>query len=230
MAELILALDLPARSDALRLLDRLPALRWVKVGSILMTAEGPALIRELVARGLQVFLDLKWHDIPSTVAGAVTVAGGLGVHLATVHAAGGPEMLRAAAAAAAAGSVSLVGVTVLTSDRKLQSPDFTDGPDGGLAARTEHLATVSVAAGLSGVVCSALEIEAIRRVIGPDRLIVVPGIRRPGDDPGDQQRTASPAEAVRRGATHLVVGRPIVQAPNPAASLAAFYAELEGVS
>ena len=229
MAELILALDVASRSEALRLLDRLPALRWVKVGSILMTAEGPDLVRELIARGLQVFLDLKWHDIPSTVAGAVTLAGGLGVRMATVHAAGGSEMLRAAASAAV-DSLSLVGVTVLTSDRKLQSTDFTDETDGGLTAKVVRLARDSVAAGLSGVVCSALEIERVRSAIGPDALIVVPGIRRIGDDPGDQQRTASPAEAVRLGATHLVVGRPIVQATDPGRALEAFYAELGRVS
>ena len=228
MAELILALDLPARSDALRLLDRLPALRWVKVGSILMTAEGPALVRELVARGLQVFLDLKWHDIPSTVAGAITVAGGLGVRMATVHAAGGAEMLRAAASATG-DRLALVGVTVLTS--RPESPtESTGDTDGGLAAEAERLARLSVGSGLAGVVCSAHEIQRVRSAIGPQALIVVPGIRRSGDDRGDQRRTASPVEAVRLGATHLVVGRPIVQAPDPAGSLAAFSADLEAVS
>ena len=245
MAELILALDLPTRGEALRLLDRLPALRWVKVGSILMTAEGPPLVRDLVTRGLQVFLDLKWHDIPSTVAGAMAVAEGLGVRMATVHASGGEEMLRAAAATA--GSVSLVGVTVLTSHQQPPSTDYTDSTDsavgfsskssvksvksvGTTAEETERLARLALACGLAGVVCSAHEIERIRAALGTKPLIVVPGIRRPQDESGDQQRTAGPAEAVRLGATHLVVGRPIVQAPDPARALQEFQAELGPVS
>jgi orotidine-5'-phosphate decarboxylase len=235
VAELILALDLPSRSEAMRLLDRLPALRWVKVGSILMTAEGPGLVRELVARGLQVFLDLKWHDIPSTVAGAAAVAGGLGVRMATVHASGGPEMM--GAAVAAAGSVSLVGVTVLTSDLELQTTDRTDYTDdsskkAGIAAaesvadEVERLARLAMEAGLAGVVCSPLEVKRLRATLGPGTLIVVPGIRRPGDAQADQRRTAGPAEAVRTGATHLVVGRPITQSPDPAAALAEFLTAL----
>jgi len=209
MAEIILALDLPSRDPALRMLDRLPALRWVKVGSVLMTAEGPGLVRELVARGLAVFLDLKWHDIPSTVAGSVAAAGTLGVRMATVHAAGGAEMLRAAAGAAASG-LSLVGVTVLTSQAGA-SPD-----------RVAELARGALAAGLAGVVCSPLEVAAVRQALGPEPLIVVPGIRRAGDAHGDQRRVAGPAEAARDGASHLVVGRPILEAPDPAASLAEF--------
>jgi len=223
MAELILALDVPTRSDALRLLDRLPALRWVKLGSVLMTAEGPDLVRELTGRGLAVFLDLKWHDIPSTVAGAVAAAVKLGVRMATVHATGGTEMLRAAAASAAE-SLSLVGVTVLTSQPATGSPEVPQET----AAEVERLARLSQSAGLSGVVCSALEIARVRSAIGPDALIVVPGIRRTADDPGDQHRTASPFEAVRLGATHLVVGRPIVRAPDPSRALEDFYTQMEG--
>jgi orotidine-5'-phosphate decarboxylase len=246
MAELILALDLPSRSEALRLLDQLSGLQWVKVGSILMTAEGPGLVRELLGRGLQVFLDLKWHDIPHTVAGSVEVAGRLGVRMATVHASGGSQMLRAAADAAPA-SLSLVGVTVLTSHRELPSPDFTDSSDDSSSAlrlasehsvksgdavggAAERLARAAIEAGLSGVVCSPHEVPRLRGVLGPKALIVVPGIRRPGDDPGDQQRTAGPAEAVRRGATHLVVGRPILTARNPAAALDQFLTALSEVS
>lgn len=217
MAELILALDLPNRSEALRLLDRLDGLKWVKVGSILMTAEGPGLLRELAGRGLQVFLDLKWHDIPHTVAGAVAVAGGLGVQMATVHASGGPAMLRAASAAAPP-FLSLVGVTVLTSQRESAA--------GEVAGAAETLAKAALNAGLAGVVCSPLEVARLREVLGPRSLIVVPGIRRPGDDPGDQHRTAGPAEAVRQGATHLVVGRPILDAPDPAAALGQFLAAI----
>jgi orotidine-5'-phosphate decarboxylase len=231
MAELVLALDVPSRSEALRLLDRLPSLRWIKVGSILMTAEGPELIRELVGRGLSVFLDLKWHDIPSTVAGAVAVAGNLGVRMATVHTAGGLEMLRAAQSAAVS-PLSLVGVTVLTSDRQPAAP-LSMAPadaDDGIATEVVRLAQLARQAGLSGVVCSALEVERVRAAMGPASLIVVPGIRRAGDAAGDQRRIGTPAEAVRRGATHLVVGRPILRADDPGRALATFSAELEGIS
>ncbi len=219
MAELILALDLPSRDEALRLLDRLPALRWVKVGSILMTAEGPNLLRELVARGLEVFLDLKWHDIPNTVAGAVAVAAELGVHLATVHASGGAEMLRAAAEAA--GPVALVGVTVLTSQPATEVPG-----EPSLVEVAEQRARFAMQCGLAGVVCSVHELRPIRAAIGPGPLIVVPGIRRSQDDHGDQQRTAGPGEAVRLGATHLVVGRPIIRAADPARTLLELLEEL----
>ncbi len=225
MAELILALDLPGRDDALRLLDRLPGLRWVKVGSILMTAEGPALVRELAARGLSVFLDLKWHDIPNTVAGAVAVAGSLGVKLATVHALGGPEMMRVAAGAASDG-MSLVGVTVLTSHDESDYAAAIGRPSVRLVDDAARLARSAVSAGLAGVVTSPLEVERIRTGLGPGPLIVVPGIRRPGDESGDQSRTASPAEAIRHGATHLVVGRPILRADDPAAALSEFLAAL----
>jgi orotidine-5'-phosphate decarboxylase len=225
MAELILALDLPGRDEALRLLDRLPELRWVKVGSLLMTAEGPALVRELVGRGLQVFLDLKWHDIPSTVAGAVSVAAGLGVRLATVHALGGSEMLRAAAARGGE-QLALIGVTVLTSHTEQEYAELTGRPGVVLSDEALRLGRISIDAGLAGVVCSPHEVEAMRASLGPAALIVVPGIRRPGDARGDQSRVAGPSEAVRLGATHLVVGRPILQAPDPAAALAGFLADL----
>ncbi len=216
MTELILALDLPGRAEALRLLDRLPALRWVKVGSVLFTAEGPAIVREILGRGLQVFLDLKWHDIPNTVSGAVAAARALGVRMATVHATGGLEMMRAAGAAAGDG-LSVVGVTVLTSSG-------TDPVS--IANEAETLAREAIAAGLSGVVCSPLEVARIRDRVGPGPLIVVPGIRRPDDPRGDQARVAGPREASRAGATHLVVGRPIHGASDPAAALDGFLALL----
>ena len=225
MAELILALDLPTRAEALRLLDRLPGLRWVKVGSILMTAEGPAVVHELVDRGLEVFLDLKWHDIPTTVAGAVTVARGLGVRMATVHTLGGPAMLRAAVQAAG-NALALVGVTVLTSHDESDYAAVVGRPSVRLLDDAARLARSAISAGLAGVVCSPLEVDRVRSGLGPDALIVVPGIRRPGDTSGDQSRTASPAEAIRHGATHLVVGRPILQAADPAAALAEFLSTL----
>ncbi len=219
MAELILALDLPTREVTLRLLDRLPTLRWAKVGSMLMTAEGPGLIRELRARDLQIFLDLKWHDIPTTVAAAVASARSLGASMATVHALGGPAMMRAAAEAAG-DTLAVVGVTVLTSH---DEPDYAAAlgrPSVRLLDEAARLARLAISSGLGGIVCSPLEVERIRSGIGPGPLVVVPGIRRLGDEPGDQSRTATPAEAVRHGATHLVVGRPILQAADPAAVLA----------
>jgi orotidine-5'-phosphate decarboxylase len=221
MAEIILALDLADRDSALRMLDRLPMLRWVKVGSVLMTAAGTGLVRELRARSLQVFLDLKWHDIPSTVAGAVRAAGDLEVAMATVHTLGGPTMLKAAAGAAPA-SLALVGVTVLTSHEESEYAAVVGRPSVKLLDEASRLARSAISAGLAGVVCSPLEVERIRAGIGEEALIVVPGIRRPGDAEGDQSRTATPAEAIRDGATHLVVGRPILGAEDPAAALEEF--------
>jgi orotidine-5'-phosphate decarboxylase len=223
VAELILALDLPDRASALRMLDRLPSLRWVKIGSILMTAEGPGLVREITGRGLSVFLDLKWHDIPNTVRGAVTAARGLGVRMVTVHLLGGPAMLRAAAEAGGE-AVAVVGVTVLTSHDEAEYAHATGRPSVRLLDEAARLARMGMAAGLAGVVSSPLEVERLRTGLGPDALIVVPGIRRPSDDPGDQIRTATPAEAVRLGATHLVVGRPVLLASDPEAA----FEELEG--
>lgn len=221
MADVILALDLPDRTASLALLDRLPALRWVKVGSVLMTREGPGLIADLRARGLEVFLDLKWHDIPNTVAGAVAAARDLGVRMATVHTLGGEEMMTAAAAAAGP-ELGLVGVTVLTSHDARSFGRATGRPDVDLGAEGPRLARLASAAGLRGVVCSPLEVGVIRQAIGGEGWLVVPGIRRPGDATGDQRRTAGPAETVAAGATHLVVGRPILASPEPATALAEF--------
>jgi len=221
MAEVILALDLPGRQPALDLVDRLPGLRWVKVGSVLMTREGAGLIRELVDRGLAVFLDLKWHDIPHTVRGAVTAARDLGVTLATVHTIGGEAMM-AAAAEAAGPDLHLVGVTVLTSHDPASYARATGRSAPDLVAESTRLAGEAMRAGLRGVVCSAHEVGALRGVVGPAGWLVVPGIRRRGDGVGDQQRTAGPAEAVASGATHLVVGRPILEAADPAAALTDF--------
>ncbi|HEY9518118.1 MAG TPA: orotidine-5'-phosphate decarboxylase [Gemmatimonadales bacterium] len=158
MAELILALDLPDRGSALAMLDRLPALRWVKVGSQLMTAEGPLLVRELVARGLDVFLDLKWHDIPHTVEGAIAAARGLGVRMATVHTLGGPAMLRAAAQASG-DQLAIVGVTVLTSHDEAEYAATLDRPSVRLLDETARLARSALAAGVHGVVCSPFHFE-----------------------------------------------------------------------
>ncbi len=219
MPEVIVALDLPDADAARRLLDRLPAARWVKVGSVLFTAAGPGLVTECRARGLEVFLDLKWHDIPNTVAGAVRAARDLQVSMATVHTLGGAAMM-AAASEAADGAMRLVGVTVLTSH---DAGSFADAVGRGSVALDEEvtrLAGAAVRAGLAGVVCSPHEVREVAALLGPGRSIVVPGIRRPGDAVGDQARAATPESAARAGATHLVVGRPILQAPDPAGVLA----------
>jgi len=225
MAELILALDLPSGGDALRLLDRVSTLRWVKVGSVLMTREGAPFIRELTSRGLQVFLDLKWHDIPNTVRGAVAAGRDQGVSMVTVHALGGAEMM-AAAASAAGTEVGVVGVTVLTSHDAESYRGATGRDRVDLAEEVARQARNAVAAGLRGIVCSPLEVATVRAVLPQGAWIVVPGIRRGGDASGDQARVAGPAEAVAAGATHLVVGRPILQATDPAAMVARFLEEM----
>ncbi len=214
MAELIVALDLPSGPDALALVQRLPGLAWVKVGPALYVREGPDLVRELAARGLRIFLDLKLHDIPTTVAGAVGAARDLGVAMATVHCLGGPKML--AAARQAAGEVALLGVTVLTSHDAAEFEQVVGRgvPDVGFEA--ERLAKVAMQAKLRGVVASGHELGLLRETLGTGPWIVVPGVRLPGDEAGDQRRTIAPREAVRGGATHLVVGRSITAAKDPA--------------
>jgi orotidine-5'-phosphate decarboxylase len=224
MSELILALDVPRGADALHLLDRLPDLRWVKVGPILMTREGPSFVRELNKRGLQVFLDLKWHDIPNTVAGAVTAARELGVAMATVHTLGGSAMLESAAVAAGS-ELALVGVTVLTSHDPLTYSRAVGRREVDFPREVERLGLVAAEAGLRGIVCSPKEVSLLRRRLGPDLYIVVPGIRRRSDPMADQVRVATAKDAVNNGATHLVVGRPVLQSEDPAAAFEEFLKE-----
>ncbi len=217
MPDLIVAFDMASGRDALRLAARLPKLRWAKLGPVLYVREGPALITEFTQRGVRIFLDLKWHDIPTVVAGAVSAARDLGVAMATVHCLGGRAMLEAAARAAGS-DLALVGVTVLTSHDagELEGVLGRGVPDLGFEA--ERLARTALQAGLRGIVASGHEVGFLREVLGPTPWIVVPGIRSPGDPVGDQVRTIEPAEAIRRGATHLVVGRPITEARDPAAA------------
>ena len=212
-----MALDLASASEALGLARRLPGLRWVKVGPVLYNREGPPLVKEFIQRGLRVFLDLKWHDIPNIVASAVTAARELGISMATVHCLGGRNMLTAAAAAAVP-DVAVVGVTVLTSHDAAEFEGILGRgvPDIGFEA--ERLARAAVDCGLHGVVTSGREVGIIREALGAKPWIVVPGVRATGEAAGDQVRTIEPAEAVRRGATHLVVGRPITGARDPVAA------------
>ena len=225
MAELVLALDLPTAKQAMGVLELCPGVVWVKLGSVLFTATGPSLIAELERRGLRVFLDLKWHDIPNTVRGAVGQARSLGVDMVTVHALGGGSMLEAAKEAAGP-DLAVVAVTVLTSHTPGSFGEAVgrDSPD--LAAEVERLARAALASGLDGVVASPLEASRLRTALGDKPLLVTPGIRRAEDEAGDQARVATVSGAVRAGATHLVVGRPVVEAPDPGAAWAALAAEL----
>ena len=228
MAEIVLALDVPTGRDALALVDGLPGLRWVKIGPVLFVREGPALVRACRDRGLHVFLDLKWHDIPTTVAGAVTAARDLGVTLATVHCLGGPRMLEAAVRAA--GELALVGVTVLTSHSSAGYAEAVGRPSVELGAEVARLARSAAQAGLQGVVCSPHEVTLVRNILPEGALVVVPGIRRAGEATGDQVRVAGARDAAQAGATHLVVGRPVLQAADPAATLRELQEEAACVS
>lgn len=220
MAELIVALDLPDAPAAVELLDRLPDGCQVKLGSVLVTAAGSGFVRGVIAGGHPVFLDLKWHDIPNTVAGAVRAARRLGVEMVTVHALGGPAMIEAAMEAAG-GELKVVAVTALTSHSTGQFGEIVGRPVADMGGEVARLAELAVSAGADGVVCSPHEVRLIAPLLA-DRRIVVPGIRRAGDDPGDQARAADPARAAASGATHLVVGRPIIGAADPAAAWAEF--------
>lgn len=227
MAELIVAFDLASGRDSLALAGRLPDLKWAKIGPVLFGREGPSLITEFTKRGIRVFLDLKWHDIPNIVAGAVMAARELGVAMTTVHCLGGRTML-AAAAQAAGPDLAVVGVTVLTSHDagELENVLGRGVPDVGFEA--ERLARAALHAGLRGVVASGQELGLLREALGQGPWIVVPGIRAPGEAAGDQVRTIEPAEAVRRGATHLVVGRPITAARDPVAAYRRLVQALDG--
>lgn len=222
------AIDRPDLDGAVALARSLEgAVGGAKLGLEFTIANGPDGVRAVGALGLPVFLDLKLHDIPNTVAAAVRAAGTLGVAMLTVHAAGGRAMLRAAADAAgsAARPLQLLGVTVLTS---LADEDLREaGVAGGVTDQALRLADLAVQCGVRGLVCSPLELEAVRARFGREVTLVVPGVRPSGVAAGDQKRTMAPAEAIARGADHLVVGRPITQAPDPRAAALAIAREVE---
>jgi orotidine-5'-phosphate decarboxylase len=216
MSELIVALDLPDAETALGLVDRLgDDVTWYKVGMQLFTCCGPALVGELKARDKHVFLDLKYHDIPHTVARAAESAAKLGVDMITLHASGGSAMLAGAREALGTDGPKLVGVTLLTSFTAADVEEVWDKQLRSLREEVARLAAVAADAGLDGVVASALEVEALKRRHGPEFIVVTPGIRPEGSLTGDQVRTATPGDAVRAGSDFLVVGRPIHAADTP---------------
>ena len=228
--EVAIALDLPDRDGVEELLSQLGGEPLVvKVGLQLFIAEGPILVRDLVAAGHRVFLDLKLHDIPNTVARAVESARRLGVEWLTVHTAGGANMLEAASRAAL-GEVRLLGVTVLTSmsPESLGQVVGREGVD--VAEEVGRRARAAVAAGLSGLVCSVWEAEGLRSALGDDVLLVTPGIRLSDQSADDQARVATPGHAARSGADLLVVGRAVTAATDPAAALARIRVELQAAS
>jgi orotidine-5'-phosphate decarboxylase len=227
-ARLVAALDTPDPARAAAWARALAAeVGLVKVGLELFVSAGPRAVAEVAAAGAPVFLDLKLHDIPNTVAGAVRSASALGAAMLTVHAAGGPGMVAAARAAAeglGGGRPLILAVTVLTS---LGAADLAaTGVAGGPAQQVLRLARLAIEAGADGLVCSAHEAAPLRDALGADVPLVVPGIRTAGSDAGDQKRVMTPAEAVAAGADWLVIGRPITGAADPAAAARAIAAGL----
>jgi len=224
---LIVALDTPDADSAMALVERLQGrCLWFKVGLELFTAAGPGVLEPLVAAGHSVFLDLKFHDIPNTVAGAVRSGAALGARMMTLHAGGGPAMLAAARAALErmGDPPELLAVTVLTSmdQAQLSAAGLARTP----AEQVELLARMGLAAGMRGFVCSPQEVATVRALTGPEGVLVVPGIRPAGAATGDQKRIATPADALQAGASYLVVGRPITQAADPAEAAEAIVREM----
>ena len=231
--EIIAALDVENRDDALSLVGSLKdTIAYFKVGSRLFTAEGPGMIDEINDLGVSIFLDLKFHDIPATVAGAVKAACGLGVKMMTLHTCGGVDMMKAAAETAADISAKtgrprplLVGVTVLTS-MALQDLYAVSCYEGDVESLVMRRVGKALEAGLDGIVSSVNEAAAIRKEFGDAPVIVTPGIRPAGSAAGDQKRIATPAAARDAGSNYLVIGRPIYQAPSPVEAAEAIVAEL----
>lgn len=220
-SRVIVALDVESSAQAAKLVEQLgAATSFYKVGLQLLTAEGPAVVRELVAAGKQVFLDLKLFEIPNSVAGAVAAAGQLGVSMVTVHASGGSAVLRAAVEAARPyPRLKVLALTVITS---MRDPDLAEvGVSASVQEQVVRLARLAMQAGCHGVVASPQEAQLLRGTLPTDSLIVTPGTQLPGEAQSDQARTATPAEAICAGATHLIFGRSITRASNPALAFAA---------
>lgn len=228
--KIIVALDVDNKTKALALISQLPEITTFKIGLTLFTAEGPSLLEEINRLGKGVFLDLKLHDIPNTVAGAVKMGVRHGASMMTLHTSGGEEMMvRAVEAAheASQGNTTkplLMGVTVLTSLKDQQLKEI--GMTLNAAGQVLHLARIARRAGLDGVVCSPLEIELIKKEFGNDLLIVTPGIRPDWAAAQDQKRIMTPSQAVEKGADYLVIGRPIIAASSPQAAFEKIRQEL----
>ncbi len=224
---LIVALDLPTAREARQLVTTLgESVTTYKVGKQLFTAEGPQFVRDLAQSGKKVFLDLKFHDIPNTVAAAVRQAAELKVSMLTVHGLGGAKMLKAAAEAAASSTDRplVLAVTVLTS---MAEEDLAEiGVAGTVLTQVLRLGALARDAGIGGLVASAHEARELRRELGTDFAIVTPGVRPAGADKGDQARVVTPAEAIQAGATHIVVGRPITAAQDPVHAAGEILAQL----
>jgi len=211
--KIIVALDVATKEKALDLVEQLrDQISFFKIGLQLYTAEGPGIVRDVLAKGAKVFLDLKLHDIPNTVARAVESAAHLGVHMLTIHLTGGPEMIRAAVSARP-GNLLLLGVTVLTSkdEETLRQLGISEKIDN----QVLRLARLGVENGIDGVVASAREIKTLRSEFGKKIKLVAPGIRPSWSEAGDQKRVMTPREAIDSGADYLVIGRPIIAEPNP---------------
>jgi orotidine-5'-phosphate decarboxylase len=224
---LIVALDVSTAEAARKIVAAVGDSAFTyKVGMQLYTAEGPSVVRELVASGRRVFLDLKYHDIPNTAGAAVREAAQLGVSMLTVHAAGGGKMLRSAVEAAQAIKPDLLvlAVTVLTSLDDVELGKI--GLRGGVLDQVRRLAALALSNGCKGVVASAQEAGALRQEFGNDFAIVTPGVRLAGSGPHDQARVVTPAEAIAAGASHIVVGRPITEAGDPAAEARAILGQM----
>lgn len=223
----IVALDFPTAAQALSLTERLsPSQCRLKIGKELFTREGPPIVRALQDRGFEVFLDLKFHDIPNTTAAAVLAAADLGVWMVNVHASGGRRMMEAAAEALRQGGYRtlLIGVTVLTS---MEADDLAEvGISVEPLRQVERLALLAQDCGLHGVVCSAQEAGPLRRLTRPGFRLVTPGIRLPGGDSGDQRRVMTPEQAQAAGVSYMVIGRPITQSADPLATLVAINTSL----
>jgi orotidine-5'-phosphate decarboxylase len=227
---LIIALDVSSAAAARKIVAAVgESGSFYKVGKQLFTAEGPQVVRDLVASGKKVFLDLKYHDIPNTVGAAVAEAAKLGVTMLTVHASGGGRMLQSAVASANAvvSRPMILGVTVLTSlgDHDLE----TIGVRGGVTSEVLRLGALAITSGCGGIVASAREASELRKELGNYFAIVTPGVRPAGSGHGDQVRVVTPSEAMASGSTHIVVGRPITESPDPCAETREILAEIESV-
>ncbi len=224
---IIVALDAKSQYDALKIADQLdPSLCRVKVGKELFTHEGPSIVKTLQNKGFEVFLDLKFHDIPNTTAQAVCAAADLGVWMVNVHASGGRKMMETCVERLKAGQypTQLIAVTVLTSQTRDDLRDI--GLDIEPFEQVKRLAKLTQESGLDGVVCSAQEAPLLRKELGQDFALVTPGIRPAGSNADDQKRIVTPKQAMLDGSTHLVIGRPITQSTDPAGTLKEILASL----